>query len=278
MFPISLVLPELPKIKIIDVGAMSTGEDAYGRLAAELPCTIVGFEPLEAECAKLNAAGSPDRLYLPYFIGDGSRRTFHECAAAYTSSLLEPNLALAAKFTGFAEKLRVIARREVQTRRLDDVHEAAGADYLKIDVQGGELMVLEGARETLRSVLVVHTEAEFAPLYQDQPLFAEVDARLRSHGFAFHKFTFIGKRPFEPLPVDVPLERMVVSQELWCDALYVRDFMAFDRLTPVQLLKLAAILHEDYASYDLAAAALGEHDRRSGADLQAQYLSYVGGQ
>jgi hypothetical protein len=79
------------------------------------------------------------------------------------SSLLEPNMALLDQFTGFAELFRVVATRPVATRRLDDVPQAAGADYLKLDVQGAELMVLDGAAETLRSVLVVHTEAEFAP-------------------------------------------------------------------------------------------------------------------
>jgi hypothetical protein len=68
---------------------------------------------------------------------------------------------------------------------------------------------------------------------------------------------------------------MVVSQMLWCDAVYVRDFLAFDRLAADQLLKIAAILHEDYASYDFACLALASYDRKTGSDLQASYLSYL---
>jgi FkbM family methyltransferase len=273
MFPISLVLPELTTIKIVDVGAMKVGSDAYEQVAKEFSCEVIGFDALPAECEKLNAMGLEGRRFLPYVIGDGSAQTLHECAKAYNSSLLEPNMALLDQFTGFAELFRVVATRPVAPRGLGDVPEAAGADYLKLDVQGAELMVLDGAAETLRSVLVVHTEAEFAPMYKNQPLFADIDARMRSLGFVFHELRFVGKRPFKPFPVVE--QNMVVSQMLWCDAVYVRDFLAFDRLAADQLLKIAAILHEDYASYDFACLALASYDRKTGSDLQASYLSYL---
>jgi FkbM family methyltransferase len=276
VFPISLVLPELPPLKIVDVGAMSVGDDPYERLAEQMPCSVIGFEPLEEECRKLNALGREGRTFLPYVIGDGTAQTFHECAVPYTSSLLEPNLPLLEHFTGFAEMLRVVARRPVSTRRLDDIPEVAGADYLKLDVQGAELMVLDGAARTLESVLVVHTEVEFAPLYRDQPLFADIDVRLRSHGFVLHKLPFTGLRPFKPFPARN--EATSVSQYLWCDAIYVRDFMALDALAPERLLKLAAILHENYASYDFAAYVLGAFDRKTGSSLHPLYVSYVSAQ
>jgi FkbM family methyltransferase len=273
MFPISLILPELTTIKIVDVGAMKVGSDAYEQVAKEFSCEVIGFEALPAECEKLNAMGLSGRRFLPYVIGDGSAQTLHECATAHNSSLLEPNMALLEQFTGFAELFRVVASSPVATRRLDDIPEVAGADYLKLDVQGAELMVLDGAPETLRSVLVVHTEAEFAPMYRNQPLFADIDARMRSLGFVFHELRFVGKRPFKPFPVAE--KNMVASQMLWCDAVYVRDFLAFERLAADQLLKIAAIMHEDFASYDLACFALASYDRKTGSELQASYLSYL---
>jgi FkbM family methyltransferase len=271
VFPISLVLPELPPIKIVDVGAMAAGEDPYQRLAEQLACEVVGFDAQEEECRKLNAAAAPGRTFLPYVIGDGSPQTFYECAARHSSSLLEPNRELLEHFTGFAEMLRVVAQQPVSTRRLDDIPQAAGTDFLKLDVQGGELMVLEGAPRMLRDVLVVHTEVEFVPLYRRQPLFPDIDLRLRSHGFVLHKMPFLGVRPFAPFPVEV--ER--ANQYLWADAVYVRDFMAFEALAPAQLLKLAAILHANYDSFDFASAALGAYDRKTGGGLQQEYLSYL---
>jgi hypothetical protein len=51
-----------------------------------------------------------------------------------------------------------------------------------------------------------------------------------------------------------------------------RDFMAFDQLAPLALLKLAVILHENYGSFDLAALALQAHDRQTGSSLQPAYM------
>jgi hypothetical protein len=118
---------------------------------------------------------------------------------------------------------------------------------------------------------VVHTEAEFVPMYKNQPLFADIDARMRSLGFVFHELRFVGKRAFEPFPV----QSTAISQMLWCDAVYVRDFLAFDRLAGDQLLKIAAILHEDFGSYDFACRALASYDRKTGSELQASYLGYL---
>jgi FkbM family methyltransferase len=276
MFPISLILPEIPSIKIVDVGAMDVGpeSDAYHDLPGAMTCQVVGFEPVVEECAKLNAQGLPNRVFLPYVIGDGSVQTFHQCAEAYNSSLLEPNMPLLEQFTDFAELFRVVATSPVQTKRLDDVGEASGAEFLKLDVQGGELMVLDGAPNTLRDVLVIHTEAEFVPLYKGQPLFGDLDARLRAAGFVLHRITFLANRPFKPLSAREG-EIIVASQLLWGDVVYVRDFLAFERLTEGQLLKLAAILHENYTSYDLVCVVLRALDLKSGSDLEAQYLSYL---
>jgi len=272
MFPIASLLPALPTIRIVDVGAMDVGDAPYARLTAALPCEVLGFEPVEEECRSLNAADRPGFRFLPYVIGDGSEQTFYECALAYNSSLLEPNPALLSRFTDFEQLFSVVETRPVRTRRLDDIPEAAGTDFLKMDVQGGELMVLQGAENMLRDVLVVHTEACFAPLYRNQPLFADLDQYLRSAGFAFHMFGYFGGYPFKPMRTT---GKTLQNQPLWCDVIYVRDYMTLDRLAPGQLLKLAAILHENYGTFGIPATALGEYDRKTGSALQPRYLSAV---
>jgi FkbM family methyltransferase len=272
-FSILSIVPDLPRLKIVDIGAMSLGEDTdpYALLLRTLDCELIGFEPLEEECEKLNRAAGDKRSYLPFAVADGREQTFYQCSAAMTSSIFEPNTALLGMFQNLEELVRVVATKRVQTKRLDDIAQARGADFLKVDVQGAELMVFQGAEETLRDVLVIQTEAEFVPLYKGQPLFADVDAFLRARGFVLHKLPVLAGRTFKPLVlVENPYAAM--SQILWCDAVYVRDFMAFDRLAPDQLLKLAAILHENYGSHDLAAVALLAHDRLTGGALQPRYL------
>jgi hypothetical protein len=69
----------------------------------------------------------------------------------------------------------------------------------------------------------------------------------------------------------------MLSQWLWGDAVYVPDFMRFDASPPAALLKLAAILHENYRSFDLAAVSLAAYDRVSGSRLQPRYLQELVG-
>jgi hypothetical protein len=189
------------------------------------------------------------------------------CADSRTSSLYEPNTRLLAYFQHLEEPCRVVERREVNTVALDEVEQARDADYLKLDVQGAEADVLRGASRVLAEAVVVHTEVEFVPLYRDQPLFGDIDALLRAHGFLFHTFGGFGTRAFRPLIINQDLNRGL-NQYLWSEAVYVKSFLELGRLAPAKLLKLAVILHEIYRSYDLCALAL----RYCDAGLAEAYL------
>ena len=131
-----------------------------------------------------------------------------------TSSLFEPNSPLLAKFQTLDGVTRIVNVSTVETRRLDDIPETAGADFLKMDVQGGELLVLKGAEARLKDVLVVHTEVEFVPLYKDQPFFADIDGFLRARGFAFHKINALAGRTFKPLIPNNNAERRPEPESL----------------------------------------------------------------
>ncbi len=87
-------------------------------------------------------------------------------------------------FASFAEMFQVVRTETVETKRLDDIPETEGVDFLKVDVQGAEIMVFNGARERLKSALIVDVEVEYIPLYKNQPLFADIDSALRAHGLA----------------------------------------------------------------------------------------------
>jgi FkbM family methyltransferase len=273
-----LLAGDPPTIRIVDIGAMSLGEgrDPYEALTQNGPTRIVGFEPVAAECEKLKALHGERRTYLPYAVGDGQRRVFHTCNFPMTSSLYEPNTALLDKFQNLENLVRVVERSEIETRRLDDIPEVAETDYLKVDVQGAEADVLAHATHVLKNTLVVHTEVEFVPIYREQPLFADVDAILRRHGFLFHRFASISGRMFKPLLNKTNVNAMG-SQWLWADAVYVRDFMQLAALTAEQLLKLAIILHTLYQSFDLCAFVLRHYQDQTGEPLADRYLARFGG-
>jgi hypothetical protein len=56
-------------------------------------------------------------------------------------------------------------------------------DFIKLDTQGSELAILHGAQQILESTLIVETEIEFNPIYENQPLFGDIDSHLRAQGF-----------------------------------------------------------------------------------------------
>lgn len=279
MFNIFEILAsEPPTINIVDIGAMSLGEgeDPYDALLKKGSTRIVGFEPVQAECDKLNKMHGDGRIYLPYAIGDGARHVFNICNHSMTSSLYEPDSALLDKFQNLENLMRVVSRSEVETRRLDDVPEVAETDYLKVDVQGAEVDVFRGATNVLRNTLVVHTEVEFVPMYKEQPLFSDVDKILRQNGFLFHKLASFAGRTFKPLINNNDISAPG-SQWLWADAVYIKSFMNLDALPVEKLLKLAIILHSLYRSFDTCAFILQHYQNRTKEPLADRYMSRLVG-
>jgi FkbM family methyltransferase len=280
MFSLDQILPRpLPPIHVVDVGASDLPgcPPVYQPLMEKGVARITGFEPVEEECRKLNAAGDSVHNYLPYAVGNGRPGTFRQCNFPATSSLFEPNRVLLDRFQNLGEVTRVVREFSIETHRLDDIPELAAVDYIKLDVQGAECDVIEGAARTLASTLVVHTEVEFVPLYIGQPLFAEVDQALRRKGFCFHRFAGLAGRTFKPM-ITRNDPNALLSQMLWADAVYVRDWMRWESLTAEQLLKVALILHDVYASFDICMIALAQLDRRTGSALCGRYLQRLQGE
>jgi FkbM family methyltransferase len=265
----------IPGVQIVDVGAMIEGEDRYADLVAQGLARVVGFEPNPVELARLRQRAAPHCEYLPYFLGRGGPATFHQTTHPGCSSLYAPDLAVTDLFAHIGlGAFHVRETHPVETHRLDDIAECPAPDYLKLDVQAAEHDVLEGAARTLASVLVIEAEVEFVPLYQQQPLFGDLQVLLRTHGFVLHKFVDVAGRAFRPF-VHGDNPRRPMSQLLWADAIFIRDFWALDRLTPDQLLKAALILHNVYLSYDLVHHLLRAHDARCGTTYAGAYLQAI---
>ena len=255
-------------VKIVDVGANSLFSDPppYTPLLNASIASVVGFEPNQRALTKLNEKKGAHETYLPHVIGDGKKHTLHYCQASGMTSLLEPNPQVLNLFLGFPDWGRVLGTEEVNTVRLDDIPETTMFDYLKIDIQGGELMVFQNATERLKNAVLIHTEVEFIPMYKNQPLFAEVDHFLRQQGFMLHRFDSMYSATLKPVNPYACL-----NQTLSADAIFIKDITRLQAMTSEQLLKLAVILHECYQSYDLTLYLLSEYDRRTGKNYAEPY-------
>jgi len=259
-------------IKVVDIGANPIdGTPPYATLLRAGWADVVGFEPDPAALARLNATKGPRETYLPYAVADGGRHLLRFCQAPGMTSLLEPNQAVLGLFHGFPDWGRVLSTKPIDTVRLDDVEETRGADLIKLDIQGGELLALRHAEQRIATAVVVQAEVEFLPLYVDQPLFGDVDGFMRQHGFMFHRFFPAVSRVVQPLVVANNIYAGL-SQIVWADAVYIRDITRLEALSELQLLTMAAILHDCYGSLDITLHLLGEHDRRRGTGYAAAYL------
>jgi FkbM family methyltransferase len=258
---------------VVDVGANPiAGQPPYRPLLAARLCAVVGFEPQADALAKLRARAGPLETYLPDALGDGGRHTLYDCAAAGMTGLLAPDPASLALFRPFDEFGKVVGEHALETRRLDDVAAVTELDYLKLDVQGFELAILEGARARLARAVAVQTEVSFVPLYRGQPALGAIDLELRAQGFVPHAFADVKRWILAPMCVGGDLRRPL-NQLLEADLVYVRDFRRLDLFSPEQLKHLALIAHHCYGSFDLALLCLGELERRGAlVDVRPRYL------
>jgi FkbM family methyltransferase len=170
---------------VIDAGA-NRGQFAVYAARRFPHAALICFEPLTKPGARLRrAVGNIGRLKLwDVALGATNEEAeFHVSAADDSSSLLPIGPRQREEFPGTEERSTL----RVQVRRLDDLldaEELVAPVLLKIDVQGGELGVLQGAEAILSSVDAVLVEVSFVELYAGQPLADEVWDYLRSHGFS----------------------------------------------------------------------------------------------
>ena len=249
-------------VEIVDVGANPIdGEPPYAPLLEQGLARVTGFEPQESAYAELAARGDGPHRYLPYAVGDGGEHVLRVCTESGFASMLEPDRDQLALLTDFPRMAAVTARVPMATRRLDDIPEIEHLDFLKIDIQGGELDVFRHGRRLLADAVAVQTEVGFTRLYEDQPTFADLDLELRAQGFVPHRFVNTKTWPLAPVQWADPLQEQA-RHLVEADVLYVRDLARLDGLSDDQLHHLGLICDLAYASYGVTLLCVAELVRR----------------
>jgi FkbM family methyltransferase len=259
----SIFLPKLKQcdrlsplhITICNVGSRKLGAyDDYGTSGWNIfapNLTILGFDADADACEAANAALQDPAVswtedHLPFALSNVSgETTLYVTKAAACSSLYAPNEPYLERFASLPEFANLDFTVEIPTTTLDEVCQERAIeaiDFLQIDVQGADLQVLQGGAAILSWVLAVQVEVEFSHLYCDQPLFADVDAYLRSQGFTLFDLS-ISRRVRRRSPICSTIHP---GQALWGEAFYFRDLLQNDLAglqptPPEQLFKLACI-------------------------------------
>jgi FkbM family methyltransferase len=170
---------------VLDVGA-NVGQYGAGLRASGYRGRIVSFEPLSDAYARLarRCADDPGWTATRAAVGtEPGELEINISANSYSSSLLP----MTSAHTGAAPGSEYVGTERVPVTTLADVLPAHGVDparsWLKIDTQGYEGQVLDGAGPRLAEFAGIQLELSFVPLYAGQALFDELVDRLSTAGF-----------------------------------------------------------------------------------------------
>lgn len=176
---------------VLDVGA-NRGQFASEMRRSGYAGRIVSFEPLSSAHEELLLASAGDAMWDAFprcALGAHDGEAEINIAGNSESSSILPMLE---SHRSAAPESAYRGKETIRIRTLDEVAapylKNARAAFLKIDTQGFEWQVLDGARATLPHVRGILVELSLVPLYEGQYLWREVIARLEAEGFTLWAF------------------------------------------------------------------------------------------
>ncbi len=173
---------------ILDVGA-NTGQ--YGLHLRRLGYTgeIISFEPMKKAFNELEKKAAKDSKWsaMAYALGDEDGSSIINISEnSYSSSILE----MLPTHEDSAPDSKYVAQEEIVIKKLDSIFDSIcnnGSNImLKVDTQGFEKSVLDGALNVLDKISVVELEMSLVPLYENNTLYLEMIQFMTSKGFDLH--------------------------------------------------------------------------------------------
>jgi FkbM family methyltransferase len=170
---------------LLDVGA-NEGQYAVRMRRAGFGGRIASFEPLSAAFGALERRAAHDPRWDAHRVAlsdaDGHAE-IHVAGNSTSSSLLD----MGEQHLRSAPESAYVGTEQVPTTRLDSLWDELVRDgervFLKLDVQGFEMHVLQGAERALGELRGVQAELALAHLYEGDSPWREVVDHLAARGF-----------------------------------------------------------------------------------------------
>lgn len=147
---------------------------------------MISFEPLSSAFEELSriTVGDSEWTVRNEALGDSDTVMAINIAENSVSSSLKP---MRERHLRAAPTSGYIGQEMVTVRRLDSIFGAIGADgkavFCKIDAQGSERQVLDGAGDKLNALELIYVETALVSLYEDDCLLEDMLRYMRQRNF-----------------------------------------------------------------------------------------------
>ena len=173
---------------LFDIGA-NTGQYARKMRNLGFKGKIISFEPLNDVFAILKQAAAHDRNWIVnnYALGnEDSTGVINVSQKSDCSSILN----MMPEHKESASGLEYVAQQEIEIKKLDTVFNSFTGKsdnvMIKIDTQGFEKNVIDGAVGSLGGIRIIQIEMSIVPMYENEMLFVEMIGYLKNKGFQLY--------------------------------------------------------------------------------------------
>lgn len=171
--------------KVVDVGA-NIGQYASEIRSHGFNGEIISFEPLKDAFLELQSRAKKDCHWVVFnrALGDKDGTVFINVSENSVSSSINNIKDI---HTEAAPDSTYIRRQEIEINRLDsllnDVYNDGDIMMLKIDTQGFEKNVIDGAENFLKKTYLLQLEMSLVPMYENEMLISEMINYLKCRNF-----------------------------------------------------------------------------------------------
>lgn len=171
--------------KVLDVGA-NTGQYAQELRKISFEGEIVSFEPISSvfEMLKKNMKNDPKSTAKNFALGDKNEtKTINISKNLASSSFFNR----AKHLEENAKQTEYVSEEKVEIKVLDSIYDTLCTSndivFLKLDTQGYEKNILNGATESLKKIKGIQIELALKPSYNDAPGYKEIFKIIEDAGF-----------------------------------------------------------------------------------------------
>lgn len=179
---------------VVDAGARYGLHPTWQALERVADFHLFEMDSVEAARLAKKYAGHRNISVYPIALSDrDTTLTFKVNRHNALNSVFEANSELIESNAYMTDEFTQVEERSVEARSLDSLFQDRDVHFLKLDIEGAEYTVLQGAKAILdRALLGVRCEVLFAPIFKGAKLFGHLHDLLAEHGFELLNLDYTG--------------------------------------------------------------------------------------